>query len=153
MIYRNFVEKGLKIVGQIVMYNYQSNKCMKEILLSGTQGLLKVKKHFFVKGINLVWKNYLGQLSAGNDLGAFTWRVKSNYPWDNYPGSKCPGPIFWGQLPGGKLFGGQLSLKAIVLEAIFLGSNCPGQLSGGQLLQNHFINSLISRGNLPSLLL
>ena len=71
---------------------------MKEILLSGTQGLLKVKKHFFVKGINLAWKNYLAQLSAGNGLEAFIWRAKGNYPWDNYPGSKCPGQLSGGQL-------------------------------------------------------
>ena len=106
---------------------------------------------FFCERHKFGLKELSGAISCGQWLRGIY--LKGNYPWDNYPGSKCPEPIYSGQLPGGQLFGGQLSWEAIAREAIFLGSNCPGQLSGEQLSQNHFINSLISRENLPSLLL
>ena len=49
---------------------------MKEILSSGTQRFTQNEETFFCERlIDFAWTNYMGQLAAGNCLGAIIWRV------------------------------------------------------------------------------
>ena len=58
------------MVGQIVIYNYQSNKYMKEIFSCGTYCLLKLAQNeekVFVKDLyillkRIIWGNQLGPI-------------------------------------------------------------------------------------------
>ena len=94
--------KGLEIVGQIVIYNYQSNKCMKEMLLLNIfcESLIKY----------FAWKNYLGQSTGGNCLGrgGITWRVIIQGTIIQVPIVR--GQFFWVPFSGGNY------PEAIVLE-------------------------------------
>ena len=100
--------------------------------------LLKVKKHFGEKLINLAWKTYLGQLILDNCLREIIWRVIIRGVIIRGTVIQAPtarGPIFLGaNMSGGWLPRRQLSWGEIVWEALFLGKNCPGAIVRGGIV-------------------
>ena len=86
------------------------NQTMKEILSSGTQRFTQNEETFFCEKLtDFAWKNYLGQLAAGNCLGAIIWRVIIHE-------TIIQTPIAWEPI----------FLGAIAKWTIILGENCLG---------------------------
>ena len=101
--------KGLEIVGQIVIYNYQNQ-------INAWKKCSHVEHDVCIK--DFAWKNYLGQLTGSNRLGG-------NYLEGNYPGVIIQGTTI--QAP--------IVRVAILMEAIAWGPVIRGQLSSGAIIQ------------------
>ena len=98
------------------------------------------------------WKNYLGQSTWGNCLGA-------SYLENNYPGVIIRGTIiqtaivrgefFWRLFSGAIIWGGNYP-GAIILGGNCLGGNFPGgQLPGANFIGDHCPGSNCLGGNCP----
>ena len=119
-------------------------------------------KEMFLLIKYFTWKNYLGQSTWGNCLGA-------SYLEDNYPGVIIRGTIiqttivrgqfFWrpfsgaiiwgGQLSGGNYSGGELPPRQFSWGTIARGQFSWGPLSGGQLSGEQLPQGQLSGGQFP----
>ena len=119
-------------------------------------------KEMFLLIKYFTWKNYLGQSTWGNCLGA-------SYLEDNYPGVIIRGTIiqttivrgqfFWrpfsgaiiwgGNYPGAIILGGELPPRQFTWGAIARGQFSWGPLSGGQLSGEQLPQGQLSGGQFP----